>query len=1124
MKKFIFLLCFVILSALEVDVKDLEKKVAADPDDIKNRIILASYCIKRGNYEKADKYVQEVLKKDPDNDYAKKMQEKLKAFFIYDRIVKKYKNKNGALKTLYEKGEYKELIKLYGALEKLSKISGTSPANRINTARAAMWLGKYKTSLHILDTVKNKKNIDYYEIKAYDLFFLQNYISSEKYFKILYKTTGESTYAEKLIEIYLNIGDINSAQKLLFTLKRTKPQTAKKYETKIKKIRESRIETLKKNYKKKPSFENLEKLVYAIFDTSPEESVKLVKKYMMSHPEDKRAIIFIAKLLTWSGNNKEALKYLSEFRNTDNAEAKLLMGKILAWQGDFDKAVIYLSDVYEHGNDKQKYEAEKMIGYVYFWRGDKKEAKKVFTSVHKKNPNDEDVKEALMVLENNVKPLIKKYTKLLQKNPGNEEFILKLGDYHYMLGNYDKAAKYYEKYLEIHPEKTEIYKTLGDIYLKLKNYYKGYGDWEYYANKKNTPEAYLELAKRYYWNGFNKEALKVLDELLKKYPQYKPASGLKAKILKINPRFINSSTSATIDEYYNKRSSAILALGERAYFVGLYESAAEYYKEYLFLKPNDYDVREKYAFSLEHSRQYAKAAGEFYLLMWYKKTPLIEYHYAFNLQKTGKIKKAKEIYLRLLQNIPKPVPDFIKKFLNEWKKAWESMDFQRYASFYSENISQNIYWRLKKQSIFKKASFINVGIYDPVLIFEKNGIYKIRFFQVYASAPKKDKGYKTLEIKCKNKICKIIKETWKKGKYIPYSKNNSFKKYIQKNLNLIERKKTEIKFIKKPYTSLNKDIKKNGLLLAANLKTSKKEESKALDYLYLKNVEATQKNVIQQNLDKISSAEKTAQGYVWTASFTAEYYQDNQNTKMLTKKYVLKKRNLFLFYKNYTLTQTSNKKGFLYGAGIELNSFLFDVFRDKSGKKNIGWDIRYSLSRPEGFTLFFNRHNLVYSRKNVCAANFSKIKAEVTSSSKNIWWSLAYERIDDSNNALTPQLEYDIKSFSYGTVPFTAYFSGWYQFNTKQTACYYSPKKSDTNILGIKTQKNLGIFKILLKGGIGYSFFDNTYVYKIAFRTKNNNRKKFLLDLMCEYSNTSPVSKNSDYKSLECKLEASKKW
>ncbi len=1084
----LLLLFFIPLFALNIDVKGLIQYVKTHKYDTKNRLLLAKYYIQKGNYKEAKKYIEKVLKIDKKNKIAKKLKRQIESFFIYKKYL--IKNPNNTVSYFYEKGKYKKLLQFFYALNAIKKIDSLTDDSKIKIARVLMWEGKYKDSLFVLSKIKNKKSIDYFEIKAYNLYYLGKYKEAKNYFKLLYYSSFKLDYAKKLIEIYYYLGEYNKAEKLLKQITKYDKKFTQKYSKKIEEAKKRVIKNLEEAYKKDPSYKNLEALAFALFQQNHKKAVLLVQDFINKNPHNDNAKILLAKLLSWSGNNKEALEYLKKLQHTNNPKVKLLLGKILAWEGKYYQATIYLSDVLEHGNKKEKYEAYKMLAYIQMWQGNKKKAKSMFKKVLKENPFDEDAKESLMILNKNIAPLIKKYKKLLKKDPANEEYLLKLADFYYMIKNYQQSAYYYERYLKLHPENAQIYKTLGDIYLELKNYYKGFGNWEYYANYKNTKEAYLELAKRYYWNGFNKEALRVLNQLLNKYPNYKKAAILKAKILKISPNFVTSSTAATIDEYFNNRSKKLLILGDRAYFSNNYATAADYYKMYLSYNPDDYDVHEKYAYTLEYSKQYAKAAGEFYLLMWYKKTPTIEYNYAYSLQKSGKIEEAKKIYKKLLSQMPKPLPNSLKEFLNNWKKAWESMNFREYSKFYGKNYTNNLGWVLRKQALFKNSYFISVGIYDPILLEKRKNVYIVKFYQVFASKRKKDKGYKTLYIKCEKK-CKIIRESWEKGKYVPFKKENSLKKYILENLKAIEAKKSKSKKVVS-----HKNIIKKPLIKKITIKKPPKK--------IIKPIKTTPKKTQPK---KSIVVIKTLKNYF--LNFKLNYFKDNQKTDMTTY-YLTAGKNIFGLIRGYNLTQNNqNHKSYYYGIGYKNKNFLIDIFYDI--EKMVGWDIEYFNK----YTFRINKHNLAYSRKSICSIKYNRIKAEISyfnqiSPIRDLWYSLAYEYVNNKNNVFTPQFYYDF----YESFPFTMFAEGWYQFNSKNS-CYYSPKKTDSNFIGIKYQKNY----LTLKGAIGYSFFDSKNLYKISAFYKNK-----IFKTGCSFSNSSNTTNTNDYESIECLLEILKVW
>jgi len=1140
LKKIFFILLGSILllgNTIQLDVNSLQKAIKKNKHDVNNRLLLAKYYKENKEYQKALDLISEILKISPKNKIALALKTETEKALINQKLTKKYGNLDNYIDKLYKEAKYKQLISFYEKFKPALK-----QESLIKISRVAMWEGKYDLSLNILNKIK-EKNIDIIEIKAYDYLYKGNMLKANQMFKILYNVTGNKEYGEKLIETYLALGDTMSAKKVLYSLKyKLSKKEYQKYLNAINKQIYSYINYIKKTYEKNPTFDNLKKLVFSLQELKPKEAIAYVEDYVKKHPDDMNANIFLAKLYTWNGQTDKASKILDRYINSDNYQAKLLYGKILAWNGMYKKASIFLSDVYENGNKTQKFEALKMLGFIQMWQNKRKNAKKIFNRLYKINPKDEEVKEALMILNGNIKPLINKYEKLLKKTPNNSEYILKLADLYYIVPNYNQSAKYYELYLKKNPDKIELYKTLGDIYLELKEYYKGFSDWEYYTAIKNSPEAYLELAKRYYWNGFNKEALDVLNKILNKYSNYKPAIELKAKILKVNPRFIYSANQTAIEKYFTNRSQKLLIYGDRSFFAGYNKTASEYYKEYLMINPTDNKIREKYAYTLEFTANYKAAAGEFYNLLWEKKNPLLEYHYAYCLQKSGNTKKAKKIYQELLKNVPKPLNKKMKTFLNEWKKAWESMNFKRYSSFYDKKIRNNLYWRLKKQNIFKNASFISVGIYDPILLNKTNNIYKIRFYQVYASKNKKDKGYKTLWVKCYNaEECYIIKENWKAGEYNPNNPEKSLILRIKKNLNDINNSVNIFQNQKIPQNSQNKPytVKKkfsnfiplqgalnNKSKITLAVKTVKRETNesiikKNLNLETFKVVKITKKNSITKSINKKSR---------YHFLITYYHFHDNQQTKynqlqgLFTKNFGL--YDIGIFGRVYHLNVADDKDtGNLIAGVFNYSKYKFMAGIDNADKSNLFLNFNTNYLNHNIDILY---ENLVYSRRTICSLKHKRLKIEASRYSqinniRGLWYSIAGEYIDDGNIVFTPQIDYDFYSNRFFDNPYSLFFSGWYQFNTKQTPCYYSPDKTDSNLIGIKFYPKNKYLHLMLKGGIGYSFWDQAFLYNLAFNA-NKTFKLFNLNAGCTYSNTSGTNSPNSYKSYECSFDMEKRW
>jgi len=675
---------------------------------------------------------------------------------------------------LYFAGKYKQIKKMYKYLKIID-----SDYPKLVTARIYLWDGKYRIVDKILKNVKDKTDLNFVELKAYRCFYTGQYKCAKKYFSLLYNTTDKLEYAYRLIDIYIYEGNVPKTKYLVKKLLRKYPNDKKlrEYNRNLIKHKKELYYKLKKNYEESGKFEDLQKLIYYLFSNNQKnKAYKLLEEYIRVNPEDINAKYWYAKYLSWYGYNKKAIKILKDIVQDDDYKTKLLIAKIYAWDGYNKKAMEYVDDVIENSYDEKFIlPAKELKGLIYYWNQKYKKARPLLKEVLKYKFSN-DAKEALMVMDNNVKPLIRKYKRLHSKNPGNLDYIQRVADYSYKIKDYNTAIKYYEKYHKAKPENLNIIHTLAGLYLIKKNYYKAFSYYEYWAYSKNDVKSLYELARNYYYAGFYKSALKVIDDILKK-KEYKPAIKLRATLLKFAPKFTqnkqNQQQSQKSSSSQNNKS--LLEMADRLYNNQLYDSAIVYYRQYLLLNPKDYSVREKYAYLLEKLGKYKEAAGEFFLLTWMKKDCKILSHYGYNLEKSGKKELAKKVYMDIVNSyLPKPIPDFLLKFINDWKKAWESQKISKYKKFYSSKYRNDVKWSIKKQSVFNSVKFISLYFADIGLIKhnKKNDYdyYKVKFFQQYTTNRKVDKGYKTLIIRCRNKKCLITREMWYKSEYKPIDK------------------------------------------------------------------------------------------------------------------------------------------------------------------------------------------------------------------------------------------------------------------------------------------------------------------------------------------------------------------
>lgn len=791
MKKLFIVLMFVVasLQALDIDVPTLEEIVAQNKSALKERVILAKYYEKQGNDLKAMVLLKEVLEQEKTNKEALLLKHKIERKAQIREIFREASltqpiTKTEAQKRLqsyYDADNYQFYSNLYQALVE-SGVTLDDPYH-VKAAYIYLWDARYDEAKKALERLQTTNSIDEAKIRADICYYQGKYTCAIRWYEKLYNSSYSLEYAVKLLNSYIYAGESAKAQRLYNYLIRKYPKSTdlRKVGDKLQKIKEDYLTSKKEAYEANPNDATLESYANALNSLGyTKENLALLRKHneTMATP---KSLLLEAKFLTWANQSDEALKVLQSEKLGGDLQAKLLLGKIYSWDHKFDESKRYLQEVISKTDDADmKYEAKKALAYVQMWNEEKALAKKTFQELYKKKPHDADVKEALMELNNDYAGLIKIYEKRL-RNGRTLEDEKRLANLY--IGNKQpaRAVMHLKRYVDNNPDDIEAVKALGELLVGQKDYYQGFGYLEYYAAQKHDAKSAILLAKNYYWNGFSKEALDVLDRLLQKEPKNKEALELKAKILKISPRYTTSNSGATIGMYFDTNAKSQLEIADALYFNTHYKASLMYYENYLKAHPTDHKARLRYAYALENAREYGKAEGEFALMRWTQDTEQVRYHYAYNMMKNGKLKEAKKEFLALQNSIYKKLSTNMSRFLKKWEADWESKDFAKYASNYAPVFTKDQIWAYRKQQLFANVNFIAVGVYDPVYKKLPNGHYAIHFFQDYATNKKTDKGYKTLEVECAKgeTECRIVKEEWKAGKY---EKQELLEPYIDNSL------------------------------------------------------------------------------------------------------------------------------------------------------------------------------------------------------------------------------------------------------------------------------------------------------------------------------------------------------
>jgi tetratricopeptide (TPR) repeat protein len=1011
-------------------------------------------------------------------------------------------------KILDNKDNYREdmiieiLQPIPNDIEKL--LDTNSDYAKLITAKIYFWEGNYKKTEQILKLVKDKTLLDYLDIKAYLFFYKAKYRKAKNYFSILYSATYKLDYAYKLIDCYLFLNEIDKANKLIYILSKKYPKNSKlqKLNKKISSKQKDKIEKLKNIYKKSGKFRDLQSLVLFLLNSKKEEEAyKFLEKYIAKHPNDSNAKYWYATYLSWGGDNKKALKILENIVTDSDYRVKLLIAKIYSWNGDYVKSINYLNDIIENSGDKNlKLEAKTQMGLIYFWKHDYEKAKPILETILKQKPLIE-VKEALMVINGDIKPLIKKYKLLSQKNPTNLDYILRVAQFSEIIKDIDTAISYYEKYYNLKPL-PKIAHSLAKLYLIKKDPYKAFSYYEYWAYQKGDADSLYELAENYYYTGYNKSALSVINDILAIDKRYKKALQLKSKILKYAPKLTQENSTKSLTDIFEEKDSKLLSVANRLYFNGFYKDASTYYKEYLLNNPKDYQIRERYGYSLEFGADYKLASGEFFLVTWYKKDCNILYHYGFSLEKSGKTKLAIKTYKEALNYAKKPLPDFIKTFIDDWKKGWESQNINRYKKFYVSKYRDNPVWVVRKEAIFRRLKFISLyfagfSLIDSFKKGDKN-YYKVKFYQQYTTNKRSDKGYKILTLECKDRKCLISKERWEKGEFIPTN---------HRCYNLVMEKLNRDKPDRFLMATLLKN-RKSGKFLELD-KTNHKKLSPIKEVFSTFEVKKYDKNItlfpLKKKIQKKIKKEKQINRNPTIKSksvvgFKGYYFQDKPDIKLLDYGVYYKNKQIYFDVSKWRLWQDENSRD------GEYLTFHYNIDKFKVGLE-LGSYENYSYFYP--YLEYQSKINIQYfhsitgkDKKSFCAVDnnlvtkhlvFSKYKGDkLNDKMTDYWWSFDISQID-SNIELTPQFLYQLKEKSYKKIDNYFYLSGWYQLNSQPSDCYYSPDFTDSTYLEYHPlYKNLeGIFKV------GYSFKGQSILYSYGF---NFDTKYFNLGCLKNHS------------------------
>lgn len=251
------------------------------------------------------------------------------------------------------------------------------------------------------------------------------------------------------------------------------------------------------------------------------------------------------------------------------------------------------------------------------------------------------------------------------------------------------------------------------------------------------------------------------------------------------------------------------------------------------------------------------------------------------------------------------------------------------------------------------------------------------------------------------------------------------------------------------------------------------------------------------------------------------YFGDNQRTLFIH-------HTLRFFHKNtkiavgYTLLHTPNgkKRGKDIAFGIDN---LHTILTYNTFSKNIGFVMHW---QTEDTTIEFAREALVYEKQTLCSLPVMQWRATLSryialTNQRGLWYSFSLRKAR-SNVSFISQFDWEWYAKKWRTLQFLLDLNGWYLFDSHPTPCYYSPKRTDSTMAGMRIYAPLFEGKLRLSYQQGYSFWDRVNLYSYGFSYMKEGKRSYTF--RCDFGNSSSRTINSNYKSTECLLGVDAQW
>ena len=127
-------------------------------------------------------------------------------------------------------------------------------------------------------------------------------------------------------------------------------------------------------------------------------ALTIFRELIQQNPQDYEARIWVARLLSWKGNHREAEELYRAVldEQPQNKEAEMGLVDVIAWQGRHQEAMERLQVLY--ARDPRELEVLLRLGRFSRWRGDRKAALRYYREARVADPSNQEAQDAYQIL------------------------------------------------------------------------------------------------------------------------------------------------------------------------------------------------------------------------------------------------------------------------------------------------------------------------------------------------------------------------------------------------------------------------------------------------------------------------------------------------------------------------------------------------------------------------------------------------------------------------------------------------------------------------------------------------------------------------------------------------------